>query len=281
MAIGTCRSPFMTNQGTRMMMSTQQQQQMMLTQRSSARSAMNTFLYTTSGPPTGRSAREGLIPKDAPKLLYKDKEWVQLWDYDQNAYYWWNDKDQVAQWEQPGMETYDPSAGYYTNGGTFNNLQTATTPVKEETEEDDTYTESGYESSGGALTDFSSDHHHHVDYGYGYDGEDGSSLATEWQEYWDEQAQAKYWYNNYTGEASWTMPETLLTITNTATNHTQGSATGTTAATLAIENGPAVSNSSSGGQSGKHGRGWVSYLDEATGQLYWHNVNTGEVKWDV
>ena len=31
----------------------------------------------------------------------------------------------------------------------------------------------------------------------------------EWQEYWDEQAQAKYWYNNHSGEATWTKPVEL------------------------------------------------------------------------
>ena len=31
----------------------------------------------------------------------------------------------------------------------------------------------------------------------------------EWQEFWDESAQAKYWYNNVTGEASWTKPPEL------------------------------------------------------------------------
>jgi len=29
---------------------------------------------------------------------------------------------------------------------------------------------------------------------------------SDWQEYWDEQAQAIYWYNHSTGEASWTSP---------------------------------------------------------------------------
>jgi hypothetical protein len=26
--------------------------------------------------------------------------------------------------------------------------------------------------------------------------------------------------------------------------------------------------------------GWTSYIDESTGQLYWHNIHTGEVQWD-
>ena len=31
-------------------------------------------------------------------------------------------------------------------------------------------------------------------------------MADDWQEYWDDNAQAKYYYNEATGEASWTKP---------------------------------------------------------------------------
>ena len=65
------------------------------------------------------------------------------------------------------------------------------------------------------------DHHHSVmtdytmdSYGGGndsfYSEYGGSDEAyPEWQEFWDESAQAKYWYNNITGEASWTKPPEL------------------------------------------------------------------------
>ncbi|RYH28552.1 hypothetical protein EON65_11795, partial [archaeon] len=131
-----------------------------------------------SAPPTARSARAGNIPTDAPKLIYQGQEWLQLWDDEQQAYYWWCPATQAAQWEQPGMEQYYQQQ-YYAGPA-------ATTPSKSEGGD-----ESGYESSGGALTDYSTDH----DMSYYTDTE---SVHEDWQEYWDEQAQAKYWYNNTT-----------------------------------------------------------------------------------
>ena len=49
-------------------------------------------------------------------------------------------------------------------------------------------------ASNGAMTDYSTDH-------YSSGGEYTDSEydgGQQWQEYWDEQAQAKYWYNNVT-----------------------------------------------------------------------------------
>ena len=44
-------------------------------------------------------------------------------------------------------------------------------------------------------------------YGGGYDaGAYVDSGGAEWEQYYDESAQAYYWYNNNTGEASWTDP---------------------------------------------------------------------------
>lgn len=86
-------------------------------------------------------------------------QWVQLWDPDEYSTYWYCERTQVAQWEEPS----------HAHGE-----------------------ESGYES-GGALTDYSTDNEQVG----GYDS-DNCANHTEWQEYWDEQAQAKYWYNNTT-----------------------------------------------------------------------------------
>jgi len=48
------------------------------------------------------------------------------------------------------------------------------------------------------MTDYSTDHYEsggeYTDGEYG----DGSGYHTPWQEFWDEQAQAKYWYNAQT-----------------------------------------------------------------------------------
>jgi hypothetical protein len=82
-----------------------------------------------------------------------------------------------------------------------------------------------------------------------------SMPITEWQEYWDEQAQAKYWYNNITGEASWTKPED----------------------TQAADQAPVLSKASA--RILENPDDWVSYIDETTGQEYWYNGKTGESSW--
>jgi len=118
-------------------------------------------------PPTARSAREGAgIPPDAPKMEYDGETWVQLWDPDEKAMYWYCERTQAAQWEKPG--------------------------------EEDAY-------SVGGMTDYSTDYSYESGGEY-TDSEYGDN--TEWQEFWDESAQAKYWYNYNTGEASWTRPAT-------------------------------------------------------------------------
>lgn len=131
----------------------------------------NKSAYSTisSAPPTGRSAKDGPIPANAPRLLFGGQEWVQLWDQENRAYYWWCEKTKVAQWEQPGMMSVNNE-------------------VLDDRE--DAVSESGYESTGG-MTDYSTDHEDAL-YGSEVEESDG------WTEYWDEQAQAKYWYNNRT-----------------------------------------------------------------------------------
>ena len=169
-----------------------------------------------SAPPTARSARgpEG-IPADAPKMEYGGEEWVQLWDPDEKATYWYCVATEAAQWEDPGTEpAYD---GYDT----------------------------GYDTEG-AMTDYSTDYYSGAETDYSEYAAD-----TVWQEFWDDSAQAKYWYNNETGEASWTRPEGLP-----------------------VELPSNVSESAR-----EFPDEWVSYIDETTNQEYWYNSKTGETSW--
>jgi hypothetical protein len=85
-------------------------------------------------------------------------EWSRLFDQASANYYWYCEKTGESRWSNPA-ETLDE----------------------------------GYESSG-ALTDYSSEQ---------YESGDDASLYSEyvdddWQEFWDEAAQSKYWYNNTT-----------------------------------------------------------------------------------
>jgi hypothetical protein len=171
-------------------------------------------------PPTALSARGGAgIPADATTVSYEGDDWVQLWDPDEYAWYWYNRRTQVAQWEYPGTVA---EYGY----------------------------NSGYESEGG-MTDYSTDG---GGYGSGYDSEHDSvaAAANPWQEFWDEQAQAKYWFNNITGEATWTRPPGV-----------GGSRPGSA---RAVGGTPTTDD-------------WVAYVDEETGQEYWYNAVTGETSW--
>ena len=45
-------------------------------------------------------------------------------------------------------------------------------------------------------------------------------ICDDWEEYWDDQAQAKYWYNHLTGEATWIKPNptSLIHIKNIVNN---------------------------------------------------------------
>lgn len=165
-------------------------------------------LHATYGPPTARSARDG-TPRPAAliKMEVNGVEWIQLWDPQVGAWYWFCESTQASQWEQPGEE--------------------------------------GYNSNTDAMTDYSTDNYAS---GYNTESEPGEVSAagqSEWQEYWDEQAQSKYWYNNITGEASWTSPAAYSSVSTVNT----------------------------------HSEAWVSYIDEATGQEYWYNAETGETSW--
>jgi len=48
-------------------------------------------------PPSARSARDTAgIPPDAPKIKHDGQTWVQLWDPEENAYYWYCPKSKVV-----------------------------------------------------------------------------------------------------------------------------------------------------------------------------------------
>jgi hypothetical protein len=170
-----------------------------------------------SAPPTARSAREG-IPDDAAVITHEGNKWVQLWDPEEKSNYWYCEKTKEAQWEKPGEESDYDSQGGMTD-----------------------YTSDNY-SSGGETT-YS---------GYG----DGMGASEEWQEFWDEQAQAKYWYNNITGEATWQRPGNMW-------------------GTLSARSSSKIPAAAKGNSAGD----WVSYIDESTGQEYWYNAVTGESSW--
>lgn len=205
-------------------------------------SARNHVGYMTprvhEAPPTARSARDGsAVPIDAVRMHHNGEDWVQLWDPEESAHYWYCERTQQAQWEAPGS------------------VSTGSDLVAYQSHSDD----SGYES-GGAMTDYTSDH-------YESGGEDHffSEHHSEWHEYWDELAKAKYWYNNLTGEASWTKPEALADLNSLAV----------------MPHNSSHSSHNTSRSSGGHynAQDWVSYIDEDTGQEYWYNAKTGETSW--
>lgn len=143
----------------------------------SARRSVPNSARVPDAPPTARSARGGAgIPPDAARMTYNGEDWVQLWDPDEAAYYWYCERTQFAQWDAPGAANNASSATMVANYHNANDGD-----------------DSGYESAG-AMTDYSTDHNDEYS---AYTDETGYD-DTVWHEYWDESAQAKYWYNEIT-----------------------------------------------------------------------------------
>jgi hypothetical protein len=153
---------------------------------------------------------------DASVVHYQGDDWVRHWDPNEQAWYWYNTNTQVAQWEYPG-ESAGSSEGGYDSGAPDSN-------------------EEGYSSGYDSSVDHSNITGH---------------SESPWEEYWDEQAQAKYWYNNVTGEATWTRPDEVH---------------GSLSAESSIED---VGRSED----------WIAVIDDATQQEYWYNSVTGETSW--
>ncbi len=127
----------------------------------SHRSPFATLRSGTSTVPTSARSNLGRTP-DALPILVNGNQWVKLWDASNQTFYWWCEKLQLAQWEDPRLKT-----------------------TESEMENDSI--------SVGALTDYSTDGDEQFTENHKY-----ASNSSPWQEYWDEQAQAKYWYNNET-----------------------------------------------------------------------------------
>ena len=66
--------------------------------------------------------------------------------------------------------------------------------LEEQEDEDEGY----ITDSGSVMTDYTTDTYH--DYNSIENSEYGGGENLEWQEFWDEQAQGKYWYNNISGK---------------------------------------------------------------------------------
>jgi hypothetical protein len=149
----------------------------------------------------------------------------------ENAWYWYCHDTQVSQWEKPGDDLHDD----YSVGTDDNN--DSMTDYSTDRDDDGNYTDSEY-------------------------GDNSSG----WQEFWDEQAQGKYWYNYATGEATWTRPEEL--------DDQSSSLQSTLTSISSKDKGNAGNNSV-----GVMGADWASYVDADSGQEYWFNSHTGETSW--
>jgi hypothetical protein len=115
---------------------------------------------------SGGASHPSIHYGQAEKLEFDGHEWMQLWDEQTHAFYWWCEALQMSQWHRPGTD-------------------------EENDNKFETQTDSGNESVGG-MTDYS-DHESTL-----YPESEYGEASSLWQEFWDEQAQAKYWYNNST-----------------------------------------------------------------------------------
>lgn len=127
----------------------------------SHRSPFATLRSGTSTVPSSARSNLGRTADTLP-ILVNGNQWVKLWDVSNQTFYWWCDKLQLAQWEDPRAKT-----------------------PESEIENDSI--------SVGALTDYSTDGDEQFT-----ENQKHANNSSPWQEYWDEQAQAKYWYNNET-----------------------------------------------------------------------------------
>ena len=146
--------------------------------------------------------------------------------------------------------------------------------------------------------------------------DNGDADCPEWQEFWDEQAQGKYWYNNISGTAkdvlfyfylfcfvlfklilliiSFCLSGSTLFIFYLVSFNTPhwtikcsflhfnsiGEASWTKPFTgdeyVMLEN---VTNTTPVGGMDADNLDWISALDDMTGQEYWYNIKTGESSW--
>ena len=78
----------------------------------------------------------------------------------------------------------------------------------------------------------------------------------------------KYWYNQTTGETTWEQPAELDP--------------GTPRGALTIPRPPALPPPPPAFEEPAAGLppGWEELVDDDSGELYWHNQNTGETTWE-
>ncbi|EQC41630.1 hypothetical protein SDRG_01588 [Saprolegnia diclina VS20] len=115
----------------------------------------------------------------------------------------------------------------------------------------------------------------------------------EWVEYWDENAQASYYFNIRTQEASWTKPGNtnpadvaaqLLSYSNAISTQdytTENVGGYYSAATneYGFYDEAGVYHYYDDGAAASGGDGWAQYVDEASGAAYYYNHYTGERYW--
>ncbi|KDO34624.1 hypothetical protein SPRG_00687 [Saprolegnia parasitica CBS 223.65] len=120
-----------------------------------------------------------------------------------------------------------------------------------------------------------------------------STSDDEWVEYWDENAQASYYFNIRTQEASWTKPgytnpadvaAQLLSYSNAIstqdyTTENVGGYYSATTNEYGFYDEAGVYHYYDDGAAASGSDGWAQYVDEASGAAYYYNHYTGERYW--
>ena len=156
----------------------------------------------------------------------KNSDWVEYYDDQAKSSYWFNTATNEASWVKPDDMVGGGGRG---GGGARRGKNT--------------------QSSTGDVSDYDTDNGETA--GFGTGGSASTGGAGQWQELFDESANAKYYYNPETGEARWDDP-----------NGGGGGGGG-------------------GGGAGSDEKNWSSFIDPETGSEYKvHNI-TGETRWDL
>eukprot|EP00908_Phaeocystis_cordata_P007775 Transcript_1845.p1 GENE.Transcript_1845~~Transcript_1845.p1 ORF type:complete len:346 (-),score=153.55 Transcript_1845:123-1160(-) len=94
------------------------------------------------------------------------------------------------------------------------------------------------------------------------------SAPSDWEEFEDDASGQKYWYNQTTGETTWEQPAELNFETPRGA--------------LTIPRPPALPPPPPAFEEPAAGLppGWEELVDDDSGELYWHNQNTGETTWE-